>query len=268
MQTTLVIRVLLIFKQMNIKILSLFSGLFLATTILYAQRDTLYIYGPGGPYPPMNELAKKFESKNDIKIIVTKGPADNWIQQAKSNAHLIYSGSEFMMTNFLYQLAEEVNNKDVEPLYLRKSGLLVRPGNPKELKKLDDLLSPGLKILVVNGSGLTGVWEDIMGQTRDVTKLKALRHNICYNTKNSAEAKRIWIEHPEVDVWITWNIWQKANAELADFIELEDKYTLYRDFGVAITEKGKRSKYSQVFLNYLVSNEAKPVFKKWGWKVD
>jgi accessory colonization factor AcfC len=253
---------------MNIRIIPLVYVFFLVTTLSYAQIDTVYIYGPGGPYPPIKELAEMFEYENNVRIIITKGPADNWIHQAKSNAHLVYSGSEFMMTGFLYQLADEVNNEDVESLYFRKSGILVRPGNPKGLKKLEDLLNPALKILVVNGSGLTGVWEDIIGQTRDIDKLRTIRKNIIYSARNSAEAKNIWIDNPEIDVWITWNIWQIANAELADFFELEDKYTLYRDFGLAITEKGKESLYTQAFFNYLLSEEVKPVFQKWGWTVD
>lgn len=242
--------------------------LFLAQHWVQAQNDTIYIYGPGGPYPPIKELAEMFESKNAVKLMITKGPADSWIKQAKSNAHLIYSGSEFMMTAFMHQLSEVADLNDAEPAYLRKSGLLVRPGNPEKITKLDDLLRPDLKILVVNGSGLTGVWEDILGQTREIDKLRAMRKNIGYYAKNSAEAKKIWMEEPDVDVWITWNIWQKANASLADFVELEDKYTVYRDFGLVPTEKGKASQYSQAFFKYLLSNEAKPVFKKWGWVVE
>jgi accessory colonization factor AcfC len=240
----------------------------LVTGLTHAQKDTVYLYGPGGPYPPIKELAEMFESKNAVKLVLTKGPAEGWIKQAKSNAHLIYSGSEFMMTDFLYRLNNEISPDDVKPLYFRKSGLLVRPGNQKKIMKLEDLLKPGLKILVVNGSGLTGVWEDILGQTRDINQLKAMRKNISHYAKNSAEAKKVWMEDPEVDVWISWNIWQIANAALADFVELEDKYTLYRDFGVAITTHGKNNQYAQAFFNYLSSNEAKPVFKKWGWATD
>jgi accessory colonization factor AcfC len=239
----------------------------MVSNVLQAQTDTVYVFGPGGPFPPINELANKFEDKNDVKLVVTKGPAGKWLQQAKSDADIIYSGSEFMMTSFLYQLGDEVNNEDVKPVYLRKSGLLVRPGNPKGLKKLDDLLKPDLKILVINGSGLTGVWEDILGQTRDINKLKTVRKNISHYAKNSAEAKKLWIDNPDIDVWITWNIWQKANSQLADFIELEDKYTLYRDFGIVSTQKGKSNTQALAFINYLLSDEAKPVFEKWGWLV-
>jgi len=253
---------------MKFKLSLLIILFFCMNAFVFAQRDTVYVYGPGGPYPPIKELAETFEKKNDIKIIITKGPADSWLNKAKENAELIYSGSEFMMTNFWYQLSDELNIAEVEPLYLRKSGLLVRPGNPKRIMALDDLLRPGLKILVVNGSGLTGLWEDILGQTRDIGKLKATRKNISYYAKNSAEAKQIWLKNPDVDVWITWNIWQKANVTFADFVELEDKYTLYRDFGIVLTNQGKGSSYAKAFFDYLQSNEAKPVFKKWGWMVD
>jgi accessory colonization factor AcfC len=250
------------------RIVLIVQVLFLAITFSHAQNDTIYVYGPGGPYPPIRELSEMFQQENNVKIVVTKGPANNWIQDAKSKAHLIYSGSEFMMTSFLNQLTEELSNENIEPLYFRKSGLLVRPGNPKGIKKLDDLLNPDLKILVIHGSGLTGVWEDILGQTRDIEKLKAMRKNINYYAENSAEAKKLWINNPEIDVWITWNIWQVANAELADFVELEEEFTLYRDCGLAITENGKGNIWGNAFFDYLLSEKAKPVFEKWGWTVD
>ena len=240
----------------------------LSYEIAYSQTDTLHIYGPGGPFPPMKELAEIFESKYPVKCTVTKGPAGRWIESAKSDADIIYSGSEFMMAQFMYQLNDLVDGQAVKPVYLRKSGLLVRPGNPKNIHALEDFFAPDVNIMVINGSGLTGIWEDILGQTRDIEKLKMARKNIVYFAKNSAEAKAKWIENKTIDVWITWNIWQIANPSLADFVELADKYTLYRDFGVARTQRGKTSTYAQKFEDFIFSEEAKPVFEKWGWLVE
>jgi Bacterial extracellular solute-binding protein len=90
-----------------------------------------------------------------------RGPTAQWIAQAKGDADLIYSGSETMMTDFIEAMGGELLPETVTPLYLRVSAILVRPGNPRHITKFDDLLSPGLKILVVNGAGQKGLWEDI-----------------------------------------------------------------------------------------------------------
>ena len=38
-----------------------------------------------------------------------------------------------------------------EPLYLRRSVILVRKGDPQRIKGLQDLMKPGHRVLVVNG---------------------------------------------------------------------------------------------------------------------
>ena len=60
----------------------------------------LRVYGPGGPAPAMKEAAKAFEQKTGTHVVVTAGPTPEWIEQAKLDADLIYSGSETMMTDF------------------------------------------------------------------------------------------------------------------------------------------------------------------------
>ncbi len=157
--------------------------IYLATCIrVMAQADTLYVYGPGGPYAPINEAAQIFAKRNNLNIKVTKGPFSQWKDKARNNAHLIYSGAEFMMTQFISELGN-VQQQTVYPLYLRKSGLIVRKGNPKNIKTLKDLMKPKLRIMVVNGAGLTGVWEDIAGKTQDIEVLRKIRKTLSYLLK-------------------------------------------------------------------------------------
>lgn len=232
---------------------------------LYAKADTVYVYGPGGPFPAMNEAAKVFSKKYSIPVQVTKGPLGKWKGDAKKNADVIYSGAEFMMTNFTHTF-EEIRKETITPLYLRKSGILVRPGNPKNIKTMQDLTKPGVNVLVVTGAGLTGVWESMIGKTQDIEMLKKLRKNIVSFAKNSGAAKQEWIKDKTIDVWLTWNIWQIANKELADFVPVEEKYRVYRDCGVSLTQKGSYDYNAVKFYNFLKSKEAEPIFKKWGWQ--
>jgi hypothetical protein len=58
---------------------------------------------------------------------VTAGPTPEWIDSARQNADLIFSGSEVMMSDFIAAMPD-IDPKTVEPLYLRASAILVRPG--------------------------------------------------------------------------------------------------------------------------------------------
>jgi accessory colonization factor AcfC len=116
-------------------------------------QETLFMYGPGGPAPAMKEAAAAFEKQNGTKVEVTAGPTPTWLEKAKQNADVIYSGSETMMTDFTVAMDGRIVEQTITPLYLRPLSILVRPGNPKKISGFKSLLQPGIKILVVNGAG-------------------------------------------------------------------------------------------------------------------
>jgi accessory colonization factor AcfC len=67
---------------------------------------------------------------------------------------------------------------------------------------------PGVKILIVNGAGQNGLWEDIAGRKGNMATVKALRANIVSYAKTSADARQTWIDDRSIDIWLTWTIWQ------------------------------------------------------------
>jgi accessory colonization factor AcfC len=87
----------------------------------------LKAYGPGGPAPAMREAAKVFGTRKGITVEITAGPTPAWKDQAMKDAELIFSGSEYMMTDFV--------RKDLPGLIL------------KVLKALKTLPNRGLRYL-------------------------------------------------------------------------------------------------------------------------
>ena len=233
-----------------------------------ASAQTLHLYGPGGPAPAMKEAASAFERAGGAKIEVVAGPTPQWLPQAKVDADLVYSGSETMMTDFVVALDPQLSHREVTPLYLRPLAMLVRPGNPRRIRAFEDLLRPGTSILVVNGAGQNGAWEDAAGRKGDIRTVKALRANIAAYARNSAEAKATWIADPSIDVWLIWNIWQVASPTLAEVVDIAPEYAVYRDAGIAITTRGKDKPQAQKFVDFLQSPAGAAIFARWGWKTN
>ena len=249
------------------KLSSVLAALALAAAIPAAQgAETLKAYGPGGPAPAMKEAAQAFEKKTGTKVEVTAGPTPQWQSQAKADADLIFSGSEHMMADFVKAMEGAIVEQSIEPLYLRPLAILVRPGNPKALKGAADLFQPGLKVMVVNGAGQTGAWEDLAGRTGEIAKVRALRRNIVFQAGSSADAKQKWIDDPSIDAWLIWNIWQVANKELAEVVRIEPRYAIYRDSGIALTQRGASNAQAKAFAAFLRSPEGAAIFRRWGWK--
>lgn len=227
----------------------------------------LRAYGPSGPAPAMREAANVFGKRKGIKVEITAGHTPEWKDRAMKDADLIFSGSEYMMTDFAQKdLPGLIDIATIRTLYLRPSAILVRPGNPKGIKGIKDLAGTGIRILVVQGAGQVGLWEDVTGRTGNVKLVDGVRRNIGFFAANGAEAKKIWTSDPAYDAWISWTIWQKENPTSADIIKIEPKNTIYRPCGVAITNRSERKALGKEFADFLQSPAGQAIFVKWGWR--
>lgn len=236
-----------------------------AASLSSAANGEVYVYGPGGPGPAMKEAAAVYSRATGEKVIVTAGPDSEWLGKAKQDADLIFSGSESMMTKFVRSMDGQILSSEVKPLYLRESAILVRKGNPKRIRGIRDLLRPGTKVMVVEGAGQDGLWEDIAGRTGDIRMVRGLRSNIVAFAENSGKARQRWIDDPGIDAWIIWTIWQKANPTLADQVRVEPHLTIFRDTGVVLTARGKADPEAGRFARWLAGPQAASIFAKWGW---
>ena len=59
-----------------------------------------------------------------------------------------------------------------------------------------------------------------------------------------------------------------ANPDLADAVEVEETYRIYRDTGAVVTEAGRQDPDARAFLDFLKSEEGAAIFGRWGWRTD
>lgn len=242
-------------------ILPLVAALSFATS---ASAD-IVIFGPGGPAPAMKEAAAAFEEQSGIAVAVTAGPASRWMSDAKVEADAIYSGSQNMMDDFIAAHGDVVA-ESVQPLFLRPSAILVRKGNPEGITGISDLISRDLGLMVVDGAGQVGLWEDIVGRLRDIDAMASFRDNIDILAPNSGAARQTWIEDETLDAWLIWNHWQIDNAEIADMVPTEAELTIYRDTSIALTTKGDGNEEVARFIDFLNSAKSIEIFAAHGWQ--
>lgn len=154
----------------------------------------------------------------------------------------------------------------MEPLFLRPSAILVRKGNPKEIAGIADLVERDLGLMVVDGAGQVGMWEDVVGRLRDVAAMKSFRANIDILAPNSGAARDIWNSDDSIDAWLIWNHWQIDNPDIADLVATEPELTIYRDTSIARTEKGVGNDEVTQFVDFLKGDEGTKIFAAHGWQ--
>lgn len=73
----------------------------------------------------------------------------------------------------------------------------MQKGNPLKVKNLKDLATRNVRIVVPEGAGKsntsgTGVWEDMIGRTKNIKMMSKFRSNIVAFAPNSGSAKTLF----------------------------------------------------------------------------
>lgn len=244
------------------------SKLLVATAVLTfalaaKAESTLQVFGPGGPAPAMKNCAAAFEKEKNVKVNITAGPLEKWMSQA-GDADLFYSGSENMMDSFQEKIPQ-LDSGSIQTHYIRPSAILVRPKNPAKIKGVKDLVDRKLKVMVVNGAGQVGMWEDIVGRMQSAKALSKFRANIVYAAQNTGEAEKKWNEDKSIDAWLVFNIWGTRNPESAEIVKTEPELTIYRSMGTALAKGTKQKPLVEEFVKFIEADGCKKVFAKEGW---
>ena len=226
---------------------------------------TIHVYGPNGPAPAMTECANTFSALSSANVVVTSGPTSQWMQAALDDADLFYSGSENMMTDFTSVFSEQIDQATIDPIYVRTAIIMVHPGDPKHIKDFDDLLRPDVTVMIVQGSGQTGLWEDIAGRTGDVAVIRALRRNIVAFEPDTTTAHGVWNGMNPPDAWIALASEHGAHPNESEAIKLQQNLLIIRDAGIALTKAGESKQLAKMFYNFVRSPAGAAIFKRWGW---
>lgn len=251
------------------RLVRLFAAFGFGVAVLFSApsraAEPIHVYGPSGPAPAMKAAAAEFAKQTGIEVDITAGPTAQWAETARADADLLYSGSEDMMSGFITKFGDELVASSAEPLYVRPAVILVRPGNPRHIHGIADLLQGDARVMVVDGSGQNGLWEDLVGRDGDIRQIRTLRRSIVAFAPNTGEALKRWNSDSSVDAWIVYNIWAIAHPGSADIVSIEPRYRLYRDCGVVLTQRGAQNDDAHRFVQFLDSPEGLRIFRQYGW---
>ena len=231
-----------------------------------ARDGVIRLYGACGPQNALRQVADAWERSNSLKVRIVCGPEPSWSPQAQLDADIIWGTSEQSMTAFLQSFPSFPSN-DVVPIYLRPAIIAVKTGNPRRIQRFEDLLQPGIRIVVTEGSGVantsgTGLWEDLAGRLGNLEDVKRFRRNIVdFSTGSGASFKAF--QRLDADAWITWPEWAVDNPKVLQAIPISRDRSIWRDLNVALSTSADPE--AQSFLRFLVSNEAQQLMRSAGY---
>lgn len=251
-------------RRHYLPLLALAALLVTGPTEALAQ-GTLYLYGASEVEPAIEEAAMTFTKRYDVRVEVTVGPPSTWLDKAKQNADLVFTTDLATMSHFIHSRELPIDQGSVAPLYVRPAVILVRPGNPKGVRDLLDLVKPGVKVMIVNGAGRAGLWKEMATTMGHGETLRALNKNTVFVPGNTTDAMELWREWADIDAWVTWNIWHMPLRHRAQVIPVSNEYSVLRQCAIALTQRGIDKTSAVQFRDFLTTPQAADIFESWAW---
>jgi len=147
----------------------------------------------------------------------------------------------------------------------RRSVIIVRRGNPRGIRALQDLAEKGVGLLVCIGGCQKGLWDDVASKAMLTDKI---RGNIVQCGTGCADTLRRWRATKDtIDAGIVWNVYKDIAPEDCDVIELPENIRVMRSTNVAITSSSRNRDLARSFIDFLRSGEGRKFYQKWGWMI-
>lgn len=224
----------------------------------------LLVFAGAASKPPLEEIANRFEEKTGVKVRLTFGGSGTVLSQMKlSQQGDIYlpGSSDFMEMAKKEGVVDPATERIV--VYLLPA-INVPKGNPQNIQKLEDLAKPGLKVALARPDtvcvGLYGA--EILekeGLAEEVKKNIVTYAESCEKVANLVALK-------QVDAVLGWEVFASWEPDKIQTIFLPpEKVPRIGYIPVAISKYTKQKDLARQFIEYLISEEGKSVFKKWGY---
>lgn len=227
--------------------------------------EKLTIFVGAASKPPTEEIIKKFEKDTGIKVDVIFGGSGYILSQMKlsKKGDIYFPGSsDYMELAVKENLVYPETEKRV--VYL-VSSINVQKGNPKNIKTLKDLIKPNIKVAIANPEGVcVGAYAiEIIEKNFNEEEKKKFRNNIV-NYMESCDKTASIIALKGVDAVIGWEVFQYWNPEQIETIDLKKSEIVRIGYiPIAISKYTKDKNLAKKFIDYVLSDKGKNVFKKY-----
>ena len=225
------------------------------------KREILHVYASGAVAPPMKKCAKEFAAEIETEFEFTVGKAENLLLQIGESREgdILACGAEFILDEAQEKgLILEDTRRSVG---YRKSAILVPAENEKKISSPIDLTRKGVRVGVSTSGCLLGVWDDISSKAGLTDQI---RRNITHSADGCGAVIAL-INQKRVDAVFGWDAFKKLWTETVEVVELPRELQVCRSTGVAVVKFSANKESANRFIDFLVSEPGKKIYREYGW---
>jgi len=227
---------------------------------------TLELFVGSATKPATEEVARLFEDKYGVSVELHFGGSGAMLSQMKltGRGDIYFPGSSDFMEEAKRRglvLAET----EQRVVYLVPA-INVQKGNPKNIRSLEDLARPGLKVAIADPNTVcVGLYAAEVLENAGLTQ--AIRPNIVTYAESCEKTAQL-IALKSVDAVIGWRVFQYWAPKDIETVYLRpDQIPRIGYVPIAISNSSKQPALAQQFIDFVTSDEGKAVYAKWHYLV-
>ncbi|MDQ1280355.1 MAG: molybdate transport system substrate-binding protein [Thermoproteota archaeon] len=219
------------------------------------------VFSAGAVATPLQQAVYLFEKKFGVRCGFYPGKPESLLAaiSVEKAGDIISTGAEYVLDD-----AEDqglVVKGSRRTLGLRRSVLIVPPGNPVKIMSLEDLCKKGVRIGIATGGCLKGVWDDIASKAGLVD---LIRENITEHADACGSLMGL-IHQKYVDVIFGWNAFKAIWPNTCEIIEIPSNLQVFRSTVVGMISYAKDPDLAKKFIDFLVTDEVKKIYSDYDW---
>jgi molybdate transport system substrate-binding protein len=231
------------------------------------EREVLELFVGSASQPATEEAAKRFEEKTGTKVDLHFGGSGRMLSMMKlaERGDLYFPGSsDFMEMAKRDGLVLAETERRV--VYLIPA-INVPKGNPKEIRTLEDLARPGLRIGIARPDTVcVGLYAVEVLEANGLSQ--SVRKNIKTHAPSCAKTAQL-ISLNAVDAILGWRVFSYWNPERIEAILLRPHQVPrigYIPIAVSVFSQNKKRALS--FIDFLLCDEGRSIYSKWNYIVN
>lgn len=240
------------------------AGLILGCSEPPAPRELLLFCG-AGIRPPAAELAETFGRENGVRIVTDYAGSEVLLSKIK----LVRRGDLYMPgdRHYVEMAAKEGFILSQESVCYFVPTILVRKGNPKNIRGLRDLLGPGVRL------GLGDERACAIGRkSRKIFEKNGIswthvERNLKFKSVTVNELG-MQIQAGSLDTVIVWDAVAGYYAEHGDEVPIPAEQNVISTVDVGVLGFTRLKALAEKFVEFAASERGRAVFKKHGYRVD
>lgn len=212
---------------------------------------------------PMTEIAKKIESQQNCKIVITKDGSGNLLKSIKTNqvGDLYLPGSD----TYIHACLQQGLVTETVHVGYNKAALLVVKGNPKKITPdLSQLVCKNYYVVI--GDPTSG---SIGKETKAILEKRGIFDQVMSNARRlTTDSKHLIsvLKDREADLVVNWfatATWPE-NKPYVDVLPIDPQYAQPKKLVLGLLKTARHPEIARKLMQLAVSREGRSIFRKYG----